>query len=128
MAVHYPQGLYPYVCHFGVCSTFHIPFGDNALRSRRLVVDRLGLERGYDINETHESLSERVKTHRIENLPTGFDGITVAEDSSEEAPSIPCSESDGNRMRAINRSALLLDTATEPISSVRSCCMLYVNV
>ncbi len=67
MAVRYPQGLYPYVCYFGVCSTSHITFGDNALQSRRLVVGHSGLERAYDVNEAHES--DR-KKQRLTGLKT----------------------------------------------------------
>ena len=36
------------------------------------------------------------------NSPTTFLGMTVLEPGSEKAPSMPCSDSDGNRHRAIS--------------------------
>lgn len=67
-----------------------------------------------------ENLQERM--HRIENLPVTFAGITVLDPLPEKAPLIPCSESDGYRMRPMRRVTLSSDNPIgAPTVCSRSC-------
>ena len=58
----------------------------------------------------------------MENLPDTLAGITVLAPSVEKSPMIPCSESEGYRMRPIRIVNLSSEMAiSEPKASFRSC-------
>lgn len=50
-------------------------------------------------------------THRMENLPDTLAGMTVFAPGAENAPSIPCTESEGWRIRPMSTVALSSESA-----------------